>query len=283
MNLNLFMESKFQIVKRIIWSKKLLLADALIFLIILINSVVIYLQVSGAKSQTLDLIDLICTLIFLVEMCMKIHMLGWKGYWKNGWNRMDGTLVILSIPSIFAYFVPVGGINMSVMLALRLLRALRFFRSLRLFKSANIDRLGDAFIRAMKASKSVLATFFLLVIILGLINCSLFGQQSPEYFGTPLQSIYSVFRLFTIEGWYEIPDSLSSSSQYPYAVSMGVKLYFCVLLIIGGVIGMSFLNSVFVDSMTENNNDDVKQQLEDIKQQLKVMSEKLDRNNNQNT
>ena len=44
----------------------------------------------------------------------------------------------------------------------------------------------------------------------------------------------------------------------------------------GGIIGMSFLNSIFVDAMVTDNNDDVKEQLrilqqsvDDVKEQLK--------------
>lgn len=36
---------------------------------------------------------------------------------------------------------------------------------------------------------------------------------SADFFSTPLNSIYSVFRLFTVEGWYEIPDAIAAANN----------------------------------------------------------------------
>jgi len=47
-----------------------------------------------------------------------------------------------------------------------------------------------------------------------------------------------------------------------------VRFYFCILLIMGGIIGMSFINSVFVDAMVSDNNDDVKEKLTEIEKKL---------------
>ncbi len=50
---------------------------------------------------------------------------------------------------------------------------------------------------------------------------------------------------------------------------------FCFLLGAFGLLGMSFINSVFVDAMVEDNNDDVKHQLDRIEHRLEQMEEKL--------
>lgn len=47
-----------------------------------------------------------------------------------------------------------------------------------------------------------------------------------------------------------------------------VRIYFCALLILGGIIGMSFINSIFVDAMVSDNNDDVKEQLDEMQKTL---------------
>jgi voltage-gated sodium channel len=41
-----------------------------------------------------------------------------------------------------------------------------------------------------------------------------------------------------------------------------------LLLCGGGIIGLSFVNSVFVDAMVEDNNDDIKEQLNRIEKKL---------------
>ena len=116
--------------------------------------------------------------------------------------------------------------------------------------------------------------FALLIFIFALINCSLFRDSAPEYFSTPLQSFYSVFRLFTIEGWYDIPDAVTCNAG-PVAAHF-VRFYFCLLLILGGIIGMSLINSIFVDSMAEDNNDEVLKKMKKMEKDMQKLQSTLD-------
>lgn len=246
-----------------------------IFAVILVNSVIIYLQVSGYESMWMNILDTTCTVIFILEMMYKLRQLSWSGYWSDGWNRLDGALVILSLPSIAVFFLPVEGANLSVLLALRLLRALRFFRFLHFLSEDALTKLGKGFLKGLTSSWPVLAAFFVIIVIFGLINCSLFKDVAPEFFGGPLSSIYSVFQLFTVEGWYDIPSACCGGNESP--VMMGfIRLYFCVLLIAGGIIGMSFINSVFVDAMAEDNNDEVLKKISDLEAKIDELTSKLE-------
>ena len=178
--------------------KKTLLNDRFILVVILINSVIIYLQESGFNNPVILSLDIICTLVFIVEMITKHVHYGVKGYWSNGWNRMDGILLIISLPSLITPFINVETFNFSVLLTLRLMRVLRSFRMLHFFP--NIAQVLEGLKRALRDSGVVLVSFLIFVFIFGLINCSLFKDVAPEYFGNPLQSIYSAFRIFTVEG-----------------------------------------------------------------------------------
>lgn len=80
--------------------KNIFLSEKFILLVIIINSIIIFLQESGISNPVLDALDALCTIIFIIEMVTKHRQLGLKGYWSSGWNRLDGTLVILSIPSL---------------------------------------------------------------------------------------------------------------------------------------------------------------------------------------
>ena len=110
-----------------------------------------------------------------------------------------------------------------------------------------------------------------------MFNSALFSHAAPEYFKTPLDGIYSMFQMFTIEGWYDIPNTVVGNM--PSVWVHVIRIYFCLLLIGGGIIGMSLINSIFVDAMAEDNNDEVLQKLEQIEQQLKELQES--KNNNQ--
>ena len=51
-----------------------------------------------------------------------------------------------------------------------------------------------------------------------------------------------------------------------------VRIYFIALLFCGGILGMSLINSITVDAMVEDNNDDVKEQLRRIEEKINKIS-----------
>lgn len=253
--------------------RKIFLNDHIILIVILINSVVLFLQESGYNPLWIQLTEAACTLIFIIEMVVKHLNLGIKNYWKDGWNRLDGTLVILSLPSLVGFFFPNVLSSLSVLLVLRILRVFRFFRVLHFFPNFSVILRNVRL--AMQQSLSVFIGFLVLLLIAGLINCSLFRGVSPEYFATPLDSIYSTFRICTVEGWYEIPDSIVQGMS-PVYVNL-IRLYFCTILFSGGIIGLSIVNSIFVDAMVSDNNDDVIKQLADLQKTLEEVKSQLEK------
>ena len=252
---------------------KIFLNDKFIMFVILLNSCIIYLQVAGHHGALISGIDVTCTLIFLIEMLVKHIHLGVRGYWRKGWNKLDGTLTLLSIPSIIELFIPNGYASLSILMIFRLLRVLRFFRVLHFFP--NFSKLIKAFTQAMRQSYAILLSFAVIIVIFGLLNCSLFGKAAPEHFETPLRSIYAVFQICTVEGWYEIPNTVAEYYGASSVVAEFVRLYFCALLILGGIIGMSFINSIFVDAMVADNNDDVMNKLDELQKSIDELKEKI--------
>lgn len=251
--------------------KKLFFNDKFIFVVIFLNSIIIYLQECEISNYFIQIVDLLCTIIFVVEMVLKIKYLGLRKYWSSGWNRLDGTLVVLSLPSLVAAFFPINTINLSFLLILRVLRVFRFFRVVHFFP--NFSQIAIGFVRAIKQSYAVFIGFFLLILVFAMISCSLFKTVAPEFFATPTDAIYSIFRLFTIEGWYEIPDNVAMNLSPMWA--RATRVYFCLLLVLGGVIGLSLVNSVFVDAMVSDNNDDLKEKLNQLETKIdKILESK---------
>lgn len=248
--------------------KKFFLNEKFILCVIVLNGIIIFLQESGYSTPTLGVVDVACTLIFIIEMLVKQKEYGIKGYWSEGWNRLDGTLVILSIPSIIALFVPTSVMlqQLDVLLVLRILRVIRFMRVLHVFP--NFGVIMKNFHRALKESYGIFVGLFIIIIIIALISCSLFKDSAPSLFGTPMDSIYSIFRICTGEGWNEIPDTIAENSTV--ITARFVRLYFSAVLIFCCVIGLSLVNSIFVDAMVSDNDkdEDVKKELEDIEKKL---------------
>ena len=179
--------------------KKIFLNEHFILSVIILNAAIIFAQESGCNYLWLQIADLVCTIIFIIEMAVKQSVYGIQGYWHDSWNCLDGTLVILSLPSVVAFFVPAGVLgNLSVLLVLRLLRVLRFFRIIHIFP--NFSTIAKNFSKAMRDSYGVFAGFLVLIVIVALVSCALFRDSAPEYFATPIDSIYSIFRICTGEG-----------------------------------------------------------------------------------
>ncbi|MBR5711592.1 MAG: hypothetical protein IKX40_12625, partial [Thermoguttaceae bacterium] len=63
-----------------------------------------------------------------------------------------------------------------------------------------------------------------------------------------------------------------------------VKLFFSVLLFLGGIIGMSFINSIIIDAMASDNNDEMLARLKELETKINLLLEKqMDLNDKQNS
>lgn len=243
--------------------KHLFLSEKATLCVVLINIIVIFLQECGLENTFLSGVDILCTVLFLVEMILKQRQKGFRNYWHNGWDILDGSITLISIPSVVVYFLPLLP-NLKILVALRALRIFKVFRTARHFP--HLKETWSGFLLALRQSAAFLLAYFVIIVVIAMFNSALFSKTAPEYFGTPLDGIYAVFQMFTVEGWYEIPNAVVGGMS-PIWTHI-VRAYFCFLLIGGGIIGMSLINSIFVDAMAADNNDDVKASLKTIEEQL---------------
>lgn len=246
----------------------LLLNDTFILTLIVINAFLIFAQGFGLAEPFLTVIvslDDLITLIFVIELMVKIRHYGLRGYLGTKWNIFDGTVILLAVPSLFSLFLTPGNdSHMEYFLVLRVLRIFKFFRFIRYFP--NIGKLMTALEHALKASVAVVFGFLIYIFVISVVSCFLYRDIAPEYFGDPLLSFYSVFKIFTVEGWYEIPDLIASRADLTAAFF--TKCYFAFILITGGIFGLSLVNSIFVDAMVQDNNDELERKVELLNQKI---------------
>ena len=231
---------------------RFLISEPVVISLIFINTLVLFLDefptTHAATRGILMWIDYGCVIYFLVEAFLKIRIYGFSKYWLSSWNRFDFIVVILSLPSLLA---PVTDVHaFAGFLVLRLGRLFRFFRVFRFIPNADMIFVGIR--RSLRASVGVFAGLFILNFALAMGATMLFGDLAPEHFGNPLRSIYSLFKVFTVEGWYEIPDALSQRGASDAMIGM-LRGYFVLSVLVGGILGLSLANAVFVDEMTADN------------------------------
>lgn len=248
----------------------LFLKEKFILGIIFLNALIIFLQgfnFPPSIGSGLDALDNVITLIFLLEMTIKLNQFGMKNFFSSNWNKFDFTLVLLAIPSLLIWITGSTFVDLDFLLILRVTRAFKFFRFLRFFPE--IDQLISGVKRAIKASLVLFLGLFIFIFIVSIVSTFLFKDYSPEFFGNPMKSFYSVFKVFTVEGWYEIPDHLSQTvSEQSPQLAVFITVFFSFILLLGGIFGLSIVNSIFVDTMVSDNNDELIEKVESLEKKI---------------
>jgi voltage-gated sodium channel len=255
--------------------KRLFLNDGFILTLIIINALTIMLgafdSLTHIQSQAVFLADNITTSLFLVELTVKFIHYRPMTYFSSSWNRFDFTLIILSVPALISWIFGLDLANLSILLVFRILRVFKSFRFLKFVPG--IDSLLQGVLRALKTSVIIILGFIIYVFIIGVLSCYLFRHISPEYFSNPLISFYSTFKVFTMEGWYEIPDSIALNS--PVFTALLTRVYFIFILITGGIFGLSLVNSIFVEAMLSDNTDDIEKKVDILDKKVSEILKKL--------
>jgi voltage-gated sodium channel len=256
--------------------KQLLLSEKFILILILLNSLVIFISgyfPSGDIFLMLNLADHFFTALFVIEMLIKLGEYGARMYFASNWNKFDFILIALSLPSLVTFLFNLDTIDFSFLL---LFRIMRVFKAFRFFKFIpDVGKLVSGIQRALKASVFVFLGFFVYIFIIGLFSFYLFHGSGSEYFLNPMISLYSTFKIFTVEGWFEIPEQVSMS--YSEIGSFFTYLYFIFVVLSGGIFGLSLVNSIFVDAMVSDNNEELEKKIDILDNKITELLTKIER------
>ncbi len=224
----------------------------------------------GTSAHTYWLaLDVLVVGYFVAEQLLKIRVNGRTTYWATRWNRFDLIVTILSLPVLAAPFAETDAfVGVPV---LRLARLFRLFRLLRFVPDH--AHLARGVKRAVRASVGVFLGIAIINFIFAMGAQILFGHAAPELFGDPARACYSMFRIFTIEGWHEIPDAIARHTSEAWAVV--ARVYFGVAVLVGGILGLSLGNAVFVDQMTADNNDEVERDVLEMTREVRLLRQEI--------
>ena len=243
-----------------------LISEPLVLTIIGLNAVAIVLSgfshIREHFGEWITWVDYGCLLYFVAEAILKIRRNSFTNYWKRGWNKLDFIIVLGSSPLLLEPIVGGSVQFFSIVLVGRFLRFLRIMRFV-----PNSEKIWAGVSRALKASAAVFLTLLVLNIILAMGANALFGDVAPKHFGDPLKSAYTLFKVFTVEGWYEIPEEMAANGEDGGLVNM-VRGYFVFAVFTGGILGLSLANAVFVDEMIADNNDRLEKMVTNLREEL---------------
>lgn len=254
--------------------KNLFLNDKFILVLILINAVILFIEgypISPIAGRFLSVVDHLITTLFIVELVVKTKENGLLKYLSSNWNRLDFVLILLSVPALVSFVVGIEIFDISFLLVFRILRVFKAFRFLKFIP--NVEQLVSGVQRALKTSVFILIGFMTNIFIIGILSFYLFQNSGTVYFANPTTSLYSIFKIFTIEGWFEIPEQVALTCST--SESFFVYAYFIFVVVTGGIIGLSLVNSIFVDSMVSDNNDELEKKLENLDSKVTEILKKI--------
>ena len=245
--------------------------DKIMLSLVMVNTITIFIGGYFGTYRVFVWIDAIFTLLFITEAIVKIRVFKWEDYWKDGWNRFDFIITLVAVPSLLNIFIDTS-IATNILLSLRTLRVFKSFRLLKFVP--NISGLIKGIGIAVRTSFIVCVAFAILLLIISILSSTLYGRIAPELFGDPGLSLFTVFRLFTGDGWSEIPTTLAeNSSEF---IGRLTRVLFAVLFFLGGILGLSLVNSIFVDAMAGDNNDEILRRIDTLEKKIDNLDKKKD-------
>ena len=148
------------------------------------------------------------TLGFAVEMALKHASLGFVGYWRVGFNVLDGVIVTTSLSEL-AMNLANQNSGRNGISSLRTLRLLRVLRSMKLLSHIqSLRKLANMIVKGFLALKDFMMLLALFLLIFSILGAKIFGgspafsrEAAPDNyrsnFNSLWQSGYTVFQLLT--------------------------------------------------------------------------------------
>ena len=215
---------------------------------IAVNTLVLAMEYDGMPSsyaKGLDVVNLILTISFILEMVTKVIGMGFEEYAKDRFNLFDAAVVIMSIVELA---LSAGG-GLTALRAFRILRVLKLIRSWTSLQN---------FLYTIYLTVMELGNFTFIVIltifIFALLGMQLFGGKmcglddgdTPRHnFDTLIWALVTVFQVLTGEDWNAVMyDGMASNGSWS-------ALYFVALLLIGNFVVLNLFVAILLTNFSE--------------------------------
>lgn len=285
----------FQGFKKFITSK---LFDNVIDIIIFLNAIIVFIQsfpeLSGEvavqdphiKDGELDTVweiaETIFTVLYCLEMCSKLLVLGWERYTKESRNIFDAFVTILALASTIYVYYPNEFSNSLLIRYVVMARVLRLVRVLTALPQ--FQTIGRIFVDLAPAASRVFLLLMVIMYVFAAIGMQSFGglvTRDPENpisyrlenntfadnvywsnsFNDMLSGMNVLFNLLVVNNWPEEADGILAVSGTRLS-----RYFFVTFHIFGVVIVNNIVVAYVVDAfMSEIENSPGKEKEENIR------------------
>lgn len=196
--------------------------------VILFNAILLGLMTSSTLTESqqhlLETLDHICLVIFCIEIGMKFIVYR-LDFFKSGWNIFDFVVVGIALAP--------GAGELSVLRSLRALRLMRLATALPAMR-----RVVAGMFKAIPGAASVAGVLFIMYYVAAVMGTNFFRETNPEYFGDLGNSLFTLFKMMTLEGWPDIADAVleKQPAAWPFFVLFIIFTTFTTLNLLFGII-----------------------------------------------
>lgn len=265
--------------------------EAFILTSIILNSLLMALERPGIDPEgferwLLELSSLVFAAVFSVEFFLKVIdgglCIGPWAYFKDSWNRLDGSLVFISwIDLLLTYVINEDSSFVRMLRVLRMLRAMRPLRSISRIPSL------QTVVRTILASVEPIGQLCMLILVIftvfGILGVQLFAGKfyycsggnstvvdragcdtycedkegcqwinNSMNFDNIFNSVLAIFYLCTGDGWMTIMylgiDAVGVDMQPQRDYNMSAVVFFLAVVLVGQFILLNMFIGVVVDS-----------------------------------
>jgi len=209
-----------------------------ILVVIVANAAVLgletYAGVDDRYGEQLALVNDLCFVVFVVELCLRIGAYGRRpwDFFRDGWNVFDFVVIAIA-------FVP--GVRQSSTL-LRLARLARVVRIVRLFPDLRVLLSGVG--RSIPPLFAIGLATGMLLFVYGMVGWTLFGEELPEQWGNIGRAMLTLFVMLTLENFPVYMDA--GMAVHPWS-----WVYFVSFIMIAAFVVINVLIGIVLNSMEE--------------------------------
>lgn len=241
--------------------------------LILLNALTLGL-VTGVEAQTpmhrlLGIVDNVIVCLFAIEIGLRLYVHR-SDFFRSGWNVFDFVIVGISL-------VPASG-------PFSILRTLRVLRLLRLISVVpRMRHVIEAMLDAIPGMGAVAAVMLILFYVSAVMTTQVFGAAGglmADYYGSIPQSMWTLFRMMTLDGWFDV--ARDTMEIFPYAwiffVIFIVIMTFAVLNLFIGIImdAMNTLHDEAGDTRAHKDHSEEMKLLRKVERDIRKLHERLD-------
>ncbi|XP_005387430.1 PREDICTED: voltage-dependent L-type calcium channel subunit alpha-1D isoform X8 [Chinchilla lanigera] len=189
--------------------------EYMMFVLIMLNTLCLAMQhyeQSKMFNDAMDILNMVFTGVFTVEMVLKVIAFKPKGYFSDAWNTFDSLIVIGSIVDVA--LSEADNSEESNRISITFFRLFRVMRLVKLLsRGEGIRTLLWTFIKSFQALPYVALLIAMLFFIYAVIGMQMFGKVAMRdnnqinrnnNFQTFPQAVLLLFRCATGEAWQEI-------------------------------------------------------------------------------